>query len=128
MKVLFLLSKASEHWTTIYPACRKNFVQGYQKWNLYFMSSEYHVGEKNFFESFVIFPFVRTWNINFLDLWQQRSHPGCQNCTLRVNLNSLWDVGIRSEINYKETILEVGGKNLTCLLKLHSTCPKEHFE
>ena len=42
-------SNSSKTWTNIYPACRKSFVQGYQKWILYFMSSEYHVGDENNF-------------------------------------------------------------------------------
>ena len=53
---------------------------------------------KIIFRIFVSFPFIRTWNINFLYLWQQSFHAVYQNCTLRVHLNSLWDVGIRSEI------------------------------
>ena len=41
------ISNSLELWTNIHPACWKSFVQGYQKWKLYFMSSEYHVGDKN---------------------------------------------------------------------------------
>ena len=52
---------------------------------------------KTFFESFVSFPFIRTWNKNFLDLWQQIFLQGSQNCTLRVYLNSLRIVDMRSE-------------------------------
>ena len=85
-------------------------------------------GYKDFFESFVSFPFIRTWNKFFLDLWQQSFLPGCQNCTLRVYLNPFemlaWDVK-----QYKQKLfLKFGGKYSTCLFKLQSTCPKEHFE
>ena len=69
------------------------------------------LGKKNFFESFVSFPFIRTWNINFLDLWQQSFHPGCQSCILFVHMNSLWDVGIRSDITWRETLFEPWRKN-----------------
>ena len=53
---------------------------------------------KLIFWNSVSFPFIRTWNIIFLDLWQQSFHACYQNCTLRVYLNSFWDVGIRSEL------------------------------
>ena len=48
----------------------------------------------------------RTWNMKFLDFWQQSFHPGCQSCTLLVYMNSLWDVGVRSDINWRETLSE----------------------
>ena len=83
---------------------------------------------KTIFKSFVSFPFIRTWNKNFLDLWLQNFLPGCRNCTLRVYLNPFemlaWDVK-----QYKQKLfLKFGGKYSTCLFKLQSTCPKEHFE
>ena len=72
---------------------------------------------KLIFESFVSFPFIRTWNKNFLDLWQQSFLPGCQNCTLRVYLNSLWDVGMRSETIKTETFSEIWRKNFDLFVK-----------
>ena len=51
LKVLFF-SNSSELWTNNYRAWRKSFGQGYQNWKLYFLSSEYHVGDKNIFRKF----------------------------------------------------------------------------
>ena len=59
---------------------------------------------------------------------QQSFHPVCQKCNLRVYMKSVRGVDIRSDINWRETFLNIGGKISTCFLKLHSTCPKEHFE
>ena len=50
-------------------------------------------------------------------MWQQRFHPGCQNCILLVYMNSLWDVGIRIEINHKETFFEIWRKNVDLFVK-----------
>ena len=62
--------------------------------------------KKNFFESFVSFRLFRTWNMKFLDLWRQKFHPGCQSCILLGYMNSLWDVGIRSDITWRQTLFE----------------------
>ena len=59
----------------------------------------------------------RTWNMKFLDLWQQSFHPGCQSCILLVYMISLWDVGIRSEINYQDTFFEIWRKNFDLFVK-----------
>ena len=42
-------SNSSELWRNIYRAWRKTFRQGYQKWKLYYMSSEYQFEDKNSF-------------------------------------------------------------------------------
>ena len=72
---------------------------------------------KIIFWNFVSFPFIRTWNINFLDSWQQSFHACCQNCTLRFYLNSFWDVGIRSELYWKETFFETWRKVFDLFVK-----------
>ena len=59
----------------------------------------------------------RTWNMRFLDLWQQSFYPVCQNCILLVYMNSLWDVGIRSDITWRETLFEPWRKNFDLFLK-----------
>ena len=51
-------------------------------------------------------------------MWQQRFHPGCQKCTLRVYLNSLRDVGIRSDITWRETLFEPWRKNFGLFVKI----------
>ena len=45
-------SNSSELWTNNYRAWRKSFGQGHQNWKLYFLSSEYPVGDKNNFRKF----------------------------------------------------------------------------
>ena len=40
-------------------------------------------------------------------MWQQSFPPGIQKCILGVYMNSLRDVGIRSEITWRETSIEV---------------------
>ena len=70
-----------------------------------------------FFETLVSFHSIRTWNKKFLDLWQKRFHPGCQKCYLRVYMSSHWDVGIRSEIIWKETFFENWRKNFDLFVK-----------
>ena len=69
------------------------------------------LGMKIIFWKFCKFSFYSDLEQNFLDLWLQRFHPDCQNCTLRVYLNSLWDVGIRSEIIYQDTFIEIWREN-----------------
>ena len=44
--------------------------------------------------------------MKFLDLWRQKFHPGCQSCILLGYMNSLWDVGIRSDITWRQTLFE----------------------
>ena len=72
---------------------------------------------KIIFWNFVSFPFIRTWNINFLDSWQQSFHACYQNCTLRFYLNSFWDVGVRSELYWKETFFETWRKVFDLFVK-----------
>ena len=72
---------------------------------------------KNFFESFVSFQFFRTWSMKFLDLWQQSFHPGCQKNFLGVHMSSIRDVGIRSDITWRETFFEPRLKNFDLFLK-----------
>ena len=71
----------------------------------------------NFFETFVSFHLFRTWNMKFLDLWQQSFHPGCQNGFLAVYMSSLRDVGIRSDLTWRETFFEPWLKNFDLFLK-----------
>ena len=59
----------------------------------------------------------RTWNMKFLDLWQQSFHPGCQSCILLVYMIFLWDVGIRSDITWRETLFEPWWKNFDMFVK-----------
>ena len=73
---------------------------------------------KNFFETFSSFHLFRTWNMKFLDLWQQSFHPGCQNYILLVYMKSLWDVGIRSDITWRETLFEPWRKNFDLFVKI----------
>ena len=110
-------SKSSELWTNIYRAWRKSSGQGYQNWKLYSMSSEYHFEVKKKFLKVVSFHFFRTWNIIVLYLRQQRFHPVCQKCHLRVYMNSLRGVGIRSDISWRETFFEHWRKNFDLFLK-----------
>ena len=53
----------------------------------------------------------RNWNMKFLDLWRRKFHPGCQSCILFGYMNSLWDVGIRSDITWRQTLFEPWQKN-----------------
>ena len=55
--------------------------------------------------------------MKFLDLWQQSFHPGCQICILLVYMNSFWEVGIKSEIIYKDTFLEIWRENFDLFVK-----------
>ena len=55
--------------------------------------------------------------MKFLDLWRQSFHPGCQSCILLVQMNSLWDVGIRSDITWRETLFEPWRKNFGLFVK-----------
>ena len=66
---------------------------------------------------FVSFHFFWTWNIKFLDLRQHSFHPGCQQCNLRVYMNSLRDVVIRSATTWRETFFEPWRKNFDLFLK-----------
>ena len=115
-KISFFL-KFSALWTNIYRAWRKSFGQGYQICKLYSKSSEYHVADKIFFEGFVGFLFIRTCNKTFLDLWQQSFHPGCQKDILGVYMSPLWDVGNRSDMNWREIFFEPWRKNFDLFLK-----------
>ena len=72
---------------------------------------------KILFESFVSFHWFRTWNMKFLDLWRQSFHPGCQSCILLGYMNFLWDVGIRSDITWRETLFEPWQKNFDLFVK-----------
>ena len=72
---------------------------------------------KNFFESFVSFQLFRTWSMKLLDLWQQSFHPGCQKNFLGVHMSSIRDVGIRSDITWRETFFEPRLKNFDLFLK-----------
>ena len=72
---------------------------------------------KNFFESFVSFHLFRTWSMKFLDLWQQSFHPGCQNGFLAVYMSSLRDVGIRSDLTWRETFFGPWLKKFDLFLK-----------
>ena len=116
LKNLFFF-KFSELWTNIYRAWRKSFGQGYQICKLYSKSSEYHVADKFFFEGFVGFPFIRTCNKAFLNLWQQSFQPGCQKDILGVYMSPLWDVGNRSDMNWREIFFEPWRKIFDLFLK-----------
>ena len=59
----------------------------------------------------------RTWNMKLLDSWQHSFHPGCQSCILLVHINYLWDVGIRSDIIWRETLFEPWWKNFGLFVK-----------
>ena len=59
----------------------------------------------------------RTWNMKFLDLWRRKFHPGCQSCILLGYMNSLWDVGIRSDLTWRETLFEPWQKNFDLFVK-----------
>ena len=48
---------------------------------------------------------------------QQSSHPVCQKCNLRVYMNSLRSVDIRSDITWRETFFEPWRKNFDLFLK-----------
>ena len=74
-------------------------------------------GEKEIFESLVSFHLFRTWNVIVLDLRQQSFHPVCQKCNLRVYMNSLRGVDIRSDITWRETFFEPWRKNVDLFLK-----------
>ena len=52
-----------------------------------------------------------------MDLRQQSSHPVCQKCNLRVYMNSLRGVDIRSDITWRETFFEPWRKNFDLFLK-----------
>ena len=72
---------------------------------------------KLIFETFVSFPFIRNWNKTFLDLWQQSFHPGCQKGNLGVYMSFPRDVGIRSDMTWRETFFEPWRKNFDLFLK-----------
>ena len=72
---------------------------------------------KIIFESFVSFPFIRTWNKTFLGLWQQSFQPRCQKGILGVYMSPLRDVGIRSDVTWRETFFEPWRKNFDLFLK-----------
>ena len=55
--------------------------------------------------------------MKFLDLWQQSFHPGCQKSFLGVYMSSIRDVGIRSDITWRETFFEPWLKNFDLFLK-----------
>ena len=59
----------------------------------------------------------RTWNMKFLDLWRQSFHPGCQSCIRLGYMNYLWDVGIRSDLTWRETLFEPWQKNFDLFFK-----------
>ena len=48
---------------------------------------------------------------------QQSFHPGCQSCILLVHMNSFWDVGIRSDITWRETLFEPWRKKCGLFVK-----------
>ena len=50
-------------------------------------------------------------------MWQQSFHPGCQKYILGVYMSSLRDVGIRSDITWRETFFEPWLKNFDLFLK-----------
>ena len=52
-----------------------------------------------------------------LDLWQQSFHAGCQKYILGVYMSFLRDVGIRSDITWRETFFEPWLKNFDLFLK-----------
>ena len=100
------------------PCLAKKFWAGVSKLKIVLYGFRVSIwGWKYFFESFVTFLFFRTWNMKFLDLWQQSFHPGCQSCILLVYMNSLWDVGIRSDITWRKTLFEPWRKNFNLFLK-----------
>ena len=72
---------------------------------------------KIIFESFVSFPFIRTWNKTFLGLWQQSFQPRCQKGILGVYMSPLWDVGIRSDMTWREHFFESWRKIFDLFLK-----------
>ena len=55
--------------------------------------------------------------MKFLDLWRQSFHPGCQSCILLGYMNFLWDVGIRSDITWRETLFEPWQKKFDLFVK-----------
>ena len=66
---------------------------------------------KIIFESFVSFPFIRTWNKTFLGLWQQSFQPRCQKGILGVYMSPLWGVGIRSDMTWRENFFWIMAEN-----------------
>ena len=50
-------------------------------------------------------------------MWQQSFHPGCQKYILGVYMSSLRDVGIRSDITWRETFFEQWLKNFDLFVK-----------
>ena len=52
-----------------------------------------------------------------LDLWQKSFHAGCQKHILGVYMSSLRDVGIRSDITWRETFFDPWLKNFDLFLK-----------
>ena len=116
LKVLYFLN-SSDLWTNNYRAWRKSFGRDIKIENCTLSLQSIMLRIKIIFESFVSFPFIRTWNKTFLDLWQQSFHPGCQKGILGVYMSPLRDVGIRSDMTWSETFFEPWRKNFDLFLK-----------
>ena len=82
---------------------------------------------KIIFESFVSFPFIRTWNKTFLGLSQHSLQPGCQKGIKGVYMSPLWDVGIRSDMTWRENFFEPWRKNFDLFLKTAFNVSKGTF-
>ena len=121
------LSSSSELWTNIYRGWRKVLCRDIKIGNCTLCLQSIMLRLKINFENFVSFPFIRTWNIIVLDLRQQSFHPVCQKCNLRVQMNCLRDVGIRSDITWSETFFEPWRKNFDLFLKTAFYVPKGTF-
>ena len=83
---------------------------------------------KIFFWKFCKFSFTSDLEHKILDLWQHRFTRFVE-IAFQVYIWILFEMLVL-EVTYVEEklFLNLGGKNSTCFLKLHSTCPKEHFE
>ena len=82
---------------------------------------------KIIFWKFCKFSFYSDLEHKFFGFVATEFSPGLSK-RLGVYMSPLRDVGIRSDMTWGETFLNHGGKISTFFLKLHSTCPKEHFE
>ena len=60
-------------------------------------------------------------------MWQQSFHPGCQKGFLGVYMSLLWEVGIRSDMTWRETFFEPWRKNFDLFLKTAFYVSKRTF-
>ena len=104
-------SKSSELWTNIYRACQKVLGRGIKLENFALCLQSINLRIKIIFWKFCKFSFVSDLEHEVFGFVATEISPGLSKLHWLGYMNYLWDVGIRSDITWRQTLFEPWQKN-----------------